>query len=272
MNVIENMPASEYHAHVAVSKSLLDRVSRSPLHARAYLDGDRGEQTPAMKFGEALHTAVLEPRRFMADYRTFDGDRRTKQGKADYEALLATGATILQRGDMTTVEAMSLAIRQHPTAGELLARPGINEASVFWEDASTGIACRCRPDRWLRDLGIVVDVKTTADASPEQFARSIFRYRYHVQAAWYLQGTQAQRFVFIAVEKEWPHAVAVYELDDASLALGYQAAEQDLATLAVCMSSNQWPGYPAEVQTITLPAWSFPKSEDAEEVEVSYVE
>jgi hypothetical protein len=38
------------------------------------------------------------------------------------------------------------------------------------------------------------------------------------------------------------------------------------------MSSNEWPGYPAEIQTITLPAWSFPKSEESEEVEVSYVE
>jgi exodeoxyribonuclease VIII len=272
MNVIENMPAAEYHAHGAVSKSLLDRVARSPLHARAYLDGDRAEQTAAMKFGEALHTAVLEPSRFMSDYRVFDGDLRTKQGKLDYEALLATGATIIQRGDMTTVEAMSLAVRQHPTAGELLASPGVNEASVFWEDASTGLACRCRPDRWLRDLGIVVDVKTTVDASPEQFARSIFRYRYHVQAAHYLSGTKAQRFIFVAVEKEFPHAVAVYELDEASLALGMQARDQDLATLAVCMSSNEWPGYPAEIQTITLPAWSFPKSEESEEVEVSYVE
>jgi hypothetical protein len=113
-------------------------------------------------------------------------------------------------------------------------------------------------------------VKTTEDASPAGFARSVATFRYHVQAAHYLAGTQGKRFVFIAIEKKAPFAVAVYELDPVSLEVGEIARMADLLTYQMCDSSGQWPGYGNEIAPLTLPSWAFPKSE-SEEIEVEYV-
>lgn len=254
MKVVPYMPSAEYHSHPAVSKSLLDKIARSPLHARAYMDGQRDEPTASMTFGTALHTAVLEPDRFAAEYAVWEGDRRTKDGKAAYEALLATGATLISAADSDAISAMAMAVRQHPVAGPLL-QDGQAESSVFWQHPASGLECKCRPDWWRND-GMVVDVKTTEDASPAAFARSVAAYRYHVQAAHYMAGTQARRFLFIAIEKKAPHAVAVYELDADAIDLGNRLRERDLQQYASCSEFGIWPGYPTEVLPLALPKWA----------------
>jgi hypothetical protein len=268
MHTIKNLSNEAYHADPAVSKSILDKINKSPLHCRAYLDGLRTEPTAAMQFGTALHTAVLEPHLFAAQYAVFDGDRRTKDGKLHYELLRSTGATIISAADSDAISAMSAAIHAHPMASWLL-RDGMAEQSVFWTDPTTGLQCKCRPDWWRTD-GIVIDVKTTEDASPAAFARSIATFRYHVQAAHYLAGTQADRFVFVVVEKKAPFAVAVYELDSIALELGEMQRTLDLSAFNECHTSGYWPGYSDVIETIALPGWAFPKTE-SEEVQVEYV-
>ncbi len=273
MNIIENMPSADYHAHPAVSNSLLSQVAKSPLHARAYLDGVRQKQTAAMSFGSLFHTLVLEPHLFHAQYATFSGDRRTKEGKALYAEIEASGKTVISVEDNVTAAFMANAINNHPAASALLKREGFSkglaEASVFWTDDEFGVQCKCRPDLW-RDDGIVVDLKTTDDASLDGFSRSIATYRYHVQAAHYMAGTGAKRFVFVAVEKKAPYAVAVYELDAVALEVGRMLRQSDLMTYAECLRSNTWPGYSTDVTPISIPAWAYPKDE-LEEVEVNYV-
>lgn len=266
--IIHNMPAEQYHAHPAVNKSLLDQVARSPLHAQAYLHGVRSEPTPAMKFGTAVHTAILEPTVFNQSYVLFTGDRRTKAGKEEYERLTLGGANIINLAEYDAISAMQMAVRNHPVARELL-HDGKAEQSVFWTDPDTGLECKCRTDYWRDD--IVVDLKTTEDASPEGFARSIATYRYHVQAAHYSAGTQAERFLFVVVEKKPPYAVAVYELDEISLELGQAARMQDMAVYAECVRENRWPGYAEDVTPVSIPAWAFPKTEVTEEVTVEFV-
>lgn len=254
MKIIDNLPAAEYHAHPAVSKSLLDKIAKSPLHARAYLDGQREEPTAAMQFGTALHACVLEPELFADTYAVFDGDRRTKDGRAAYEALQASGKSIISAADYDAITAMTVAIRHHAVAQPLL-ESGRAEASVFWRDPIVGIDCKCRPD-WWNDDGILVDLKTCDDASPAGFARSVANYRYHLQAAHYMLGTGCRRFLFIALEKKPPYAVAVYELDTDALEIGRALRLRDLERYASCAEFNIWPGYPAEVQTLTLPKWA----------------
>jgi hypothetical protein len=255
VKIIENLPSADYHAHPAVSKSVLDKIARSPLHARAYLDGVRDEPTAAMQFGTALHCAVLEPQRFATEYAVFDGDRRTKDGKARYEELRASGTQIISAADRDAISAMVMSVRQHNVADSLL-QNGVAEHSVFWPHPATGLDCKCRPDWWLQDDSIVVDLKTCEDASPAAFARSVAAYRYHVQAAHYLAGTQARRFVFIAIEKRAPYAVAVYELDAAALEHGHALRERDLQAYASCHEFGLWPGYPAEIMSLALPKWA----------------
>src|SRR5574343_1040389 len=66
------MSNAEYHRSPAIGSSLLSRLAKSPAHAKAYLDNPP-EETPAMAFGSAFHTAVLGIDEFVKQYAVFDG-------------------------------------------------------------------------------------------------------------------------------------------------------------------------------------------------------
>jgi exodeoxyribonuclease VIII len=268
------MDNAAYHAHSAISKSQLDQVARSPLHYWArYLDPNRvmPEPTAAMAIGSAVHTHVLELDQWDSRYVTApDGiDRRTKAGKAEWEAFTtaSTGRAVLAKADAEQVMRMGHAVFGHPAAAMLLGLPGKAETTHMWVDAATGLQCKCRPD-WLTDDGrLIVDLKTTEDASARGFARSIAQWRYHVQAAWYLDGvqqatgTRPEQFLFICVEKKAPFACAVYAADAEMIAAGAQTAARDLEVLATCKAGDVWPGYSDQIEPISLPAWMTPKAD-----------
>lgn len=174
--------------------------------------------------------------------------------------------TILNPEQWKTIHAMRDALMAHPAANALLTGvPGEAEKSVYWIDATTGVLCRCRPD-WWRDDNLIVDLKTTEDASPEGFARSIAKFRYDVQDAFYTDGVQQatgkrpKAFVFIAVEKKPPYGVGVYVLDAETKDLGRAQYQHDLRVYAECVRTGEWPGYGDKIQTISLPAWHANKN------------
>ena len=252
------LPASEYHAYPSLNNSGIKQLLKSPAHYQAYL-AEPHEQTKAMLIGSATHSAVLEPHLFEAEYIAMpDGiDRRTKEGKAAYAELEASGKTILYADDYENVLQISKAVRTHDTAGRLL---GMGEAEVSIFTEIDGVPAKCRAD-WLRQR-CIVDVKTTDDASPEGFARSIAKYGYDIQAAWYLDccaaaGIEAYTFVFVAVEKSAPYAVGIYELDYASLEVGRSKYQRALSLWKHCTATDEWPGYSPEIITLSLPAWAM---------------
>ena len=266
------MDNNDYHAHPAISKSHLDQVARSPLHYWArYLDPNRQlqEPTPAMAIGSAVHTHVLELDQWDSQYAIAPEsiDRRTKMGKAEWEVFTtaATGRTVLSRADADLVMRMGHAVYSHPAAAMLLNMPGKAETTHMWTDEATGLQCKCRPD-WLTDDGsLIIDLKTTDDASPAGFRKSIANWRYHVQAAWYMNGieqatgTKPDQFIFLCVEKRAPFAVAVYAADAEMIQIGAEAAARDLDVLATCKAAGAWPGYSDQIETINLPGWMRPR-------------
>jgi hypothetical protein len=222
-----------------------------------------------MAIGSAVHTHVLELDQWDARYVTApEGiNRRTNAGKAEWQAFetAATGRTVLAKADAELVMRMGHSVFRHPAAAMLLAMPGKAETTHMWIDEATGLQCKCRPD-WLTDDGsLIVDLKTTEDASPSGFQKSVANWRYHVQAAWYLSGvaeatgTCPDQFIFIVVEKKPPYAVAVYAADAEMIGLGAKQAVRDLDTLATCKAANAWPGYSDQIETISLPPWMRPR-------------
>lgn len=176
--------------------------------------------------------------------------------------------TILSDDQFQQLKAMRDAVMEHPMARALLTgRPGVAEHSVYWNDPVTGELCRCRPDFWRED-DVIVDLKTTEDASPEGFAKSIANWRYDVQDPYYRDGIEiatgrkVKAFVFLAVEKKFPHAVGCYVLDPESIELGRAQCRADLDRFHECRTSQTWPGYGDKIQTISLPAWHAKKVGD----------
>jgi hypothetical protein len=268
----EPMENAAYHALTSVvSKSHLDLIARSPLHYWArYLDPNRvePEPTPAMRLGTAVHTLTLEPDTWEQRYVTAPQvDRRTKEGKARWAEFEeeAAGRELISAEDRAVVTRMAEAVWSHPAAAMLLKMPGQAETTHMWTDEVTGLGCKCRPDWLTNDGALVVDLKTTEDASPAGFRKSISSWRYHVQSAWYLQGLEQatgqrpDQFIFICVEKKPPYAVAVYAADPEMVATGAATAARDLALLAECKAGNSWPSYSSQIEVISLPGWMRPR-------------
>lgn len=247
-----------------VSKSALDRIKRSPAHYREWALGTDAEPTPALKFGQMLHMMILEPERFRATYAEQPdfGDGRTKaakEAKAEWE-LANPGAKPLTRRDSETLDGMFVSVMRHPAASRLIAE-GQSEVTLSWLDEITGLRCKSRADYYVKRRRLAVDLKSTEDASPDEFARSVYKYRYHVQDALYRDafrncGEPIEHFAIIAVEKQAPYAVAVYTLDEDAVRKGFEAARQGIDRLADCVKRDEWPAYGDGVNTLSLPGWA----------------
>ena len=254
--IIDHLSNEEYHADPAVSASHLHQVARSGQHYWArYVDPNRQPVRPtaAMTTGSLVHCAVLEPNELSKRYGIAP-DRRTRAGKEAAAEMQANGIEPVSEADMLLAENMARAVHHHPYAAELLSA-GKPETSIWWDDPQTGLRCKCRPD-WING-STYVDLKSTTDASPKGFAKSVANFRYHVQAAHYLACGLFDQFVFIAVEKEPPFAVGVYELDADALAEGQRLRDRDLQRIANCRAMAAWPGYGDELQILSLPGWAF---------------
>lgn len=256
------MPATQYHADPSIGHSGIIRLLKSPAHLCEAIDHPP-QPTPAMAFGSAVHTYILEPDRFSEEFVVAEKfDRRTKEGKeaaARFEAA-NQGKTLITAEDLATLTLMRAAVVAHQGAADLL-KQGEAELSAFWTDSLTGIPCRCRPD-WFNGTALV-DLKSCVDASSRGFSRAIANYGYDIQAAFYVDGVKRVTgselpFLFIAMEKDAPHAVAVYQADPEIIEIGRKKVRAALQLLKWCQESGAWPAYqPAgEIEAISLPRWA----------------
>jgi hypothetical protein len=257
--------------------------------------------TPEMRLGSALHTMILEPGLFFDRYavelnpadhpaalttsehlKAACKDRGLKVSgtKADLIAQLRGFPGVVIWDDLVARHAeenfgkellphekhkelllMASEVRNHSTARILLSK-GDSEASYFWTDEETGVRCRARMDR-VRPDGLIIDLKTTRDAHPNEFERAIFNLRYHVQAAFYWDGYRAVHgqeptgFIFMAVEKGEPIEVVNYRLDEGALELGRKTYRRELRRYAECLERDNWPGYSEKIIDISVPEWAI---------------
>ena len=260
-----DVPADDYHSWPALSVSRSKTAQRSLLHYHYALTHPT-EQTAAMALGSATHTGVLEPDKFDGLYvKSPKFDMRKKVDKlaaADFE-LEHPDQTRLTETEWDLIAGMKDAVWSHPVAREMLGGEGIVEASAVWTDVATGMRCKARPDRITIHDGWnhVIDLKTTKDASRREFSRQLANLKYYWQAAHYLDGLDAIKaasrcFTFIAVENTPPHAVAIYTMDEGDIDQGRAELAKVVAGIAEAERENTWPGYPAEISEINLPAWA----------------
>lgn len=248
----------DYCAVDAVNWSTLKHMRLSAKHYRYRLQNPIPD-TARLILGRAVHTAVLEPDQFPLQYVVFDGSRRA--GKAfDEFAEVNEGRTILKRDEYDTALAIRDAVRNHPTAGELLY--GQSEVTVEWTDADTGICCKGRIDHVNLD-GALVDLKSTKSVDMHEFERTSAQMLYHAQLAFYRRGLGTEHNPrIIAVEAEPPHDVVVYRLTDDALLEGDALVSELLHKLANCRQSDKWPGRFSGEQDLTLPPWMFTDTND----------
>lgn len=253
----------------AANHSLLRHFGQTAAHAHYRLthpdDGSEAKQR-----GHTTHVAVLEPARFLAEYVAAPRfDKRTNAGKAGWADFQAehSGKVIVPEDEFALAGTMAAAVWSHPTAAELL-RGGLKEVSLAWRDKDTGVPCKARLDHLgtAGEWSAIVDLKTSRNASRRSFERDVHSYGYHQQGAFYLDGADAlsprpRKFIFVVVESEPPHCVAVYELDSEAIDLGRDDYKKHLRMYAECVTTGRWPGYPDGMDYVSLPTWAFKSME-----------
>jgi len=262
--IVANLDIEAYHQHEAISRSSLMSLKRSPFHYwYEHLSGEykKSEPTPDLILGNAVHSYLLEQDSFWSRYIVCNKvDRRTKAGKQEFEANLmeAGNKILLDNYQMHAIEAMAKSVYANHTAHELL-KGAKYEQSIFWRDTLTEVQCKARPDIWQPNF--IADIKTCADAGFDAFQGSLFKWGYHIQAAMIQEGIKhatgeyIKDFVFIAIEKIPPYAVACYQLDEFALQGGVDEFYHLLAKLRVCRENNEWPAYKNDI--ISLPRWAI---------------
>ena len=254
------VPEVEYHQHPAFSQSQAKVLLDSPAKYHYRLTHPEPPRD-VFDFGHAVHAKVLG---VGLDFLTIEADDwRSKAARDARDAARADGMVPMLAKDLARADVMAEAVLAHTGARAILETEGDVEASMFWTDADTGVHCRGRIDKLAATAaGLVnVDLKTTADASMRGFAKSAANFGYHLQAAAYEDGLRRLTgedcpTVLIAVEKEPPHLVALYEFPADEIARGLDKWRDALDALVKYRAGDYWPGYPDSIQPLYLPSWA----------------
>lgn len=270
---VYDITADAYHADPVPGGSLSSTGARrllAPSCPALFRHEQLHGQAPKKHFdlGTAVHTLALGdgPDLVRIDHPNY----QTKAAQQQRDEARTLDQVPLLPHEMQQVQDMTAVLLAHPRAGELLA-PGTGEPeqTYLWVDEHTGVACRARPD-WANDDDIV-DLKTTDDPNPEAIQRAIWKWRYHQQRGWYVDGHRAvigrtPRFTFIFQGKQPPYLVTVVELDPAAELIGDLRNRQARERYATCRANDTWPDYGNHTHVLALPAYAEKREiEDLEE-------
>jgi len=261
-NGIYEISNTAYHGSHGISRSALMKFKKSPQHYfYEYESGlyQRPEPSPAFVLGDVVHTLVLEPHLYAERYVISPKfDRRTNAGKEAHHSFVAKslGRTVLSEDIASQAVAMAASVMQNEVAQDLLI-DGRVEQSIFFTHEATGLQVKARPDSWSGIM--IVDLKTSVDASARAFQSSAWSYGYFAQAAFINEalksiGQKMEKFVFLVVEKDPPFATAIYMLEDAALDFGIMQFNELMFKFKRCQDSGEWQGY--GIQMLKLPGYA----------------
>ncbi len=266
--LVHELDENTYHADVTTlsasgAKTLLGHRPPSP-------DSD------ALHFGRLVHTVILEPHRLDA-YAVLDPDEigvkangdkadnptATKAWKDAVFAAKRDGLTVIAPKELAKAQALAAAIQAHPEANRLLTAATGHEVSAY-ADHPSGAGVRARFD--LVGPGFIGDIKTTRDANPENFGRSMHSFGYHISAANYLDiaranGLDATRFDLICVEKEptpgGDYRVSVLEIHEDAIDLGRELMAEACVRWLALGKRVDLPSYGVDRHLIDLPPYAY---------------
>ncbi len=199
-----------------LSYSSLKAFMKSPAHFIAYKNNVFTESS-SMRLGTAVHSALLEPEKFKSIYDVTDLRKNTKA----YKEMVAINPDkiYLNNSDWRSIQEIKRRFSQNKEAVDLLFLCSAREQEV--KGNINGIPFRGFVDAMSGNGGVIVDIKTTQDASAEGFGKSVYNFAYHLQAAIYKELTGAQEFYIIAIENTSPYNVCIYGLSQEALDSGY---------------------------------------------------
>ena len=254
---------AEYHGSGELSRSTAwSLINTCPAKVRHDMNNPK-PSSPALVIGSGFHTATLEPEKlddeFAVKPNEIDGQGpRTKHYKESFELMQKSepDKQWLAPVDYDLILEMAGSALENPVLRHYMADiDKVVEGTGYFE--MEGAKCKVRPDLYIPGAGVVIDLKSTQDASNRGFTKSVRQFGYLFQACWYMHalrllGEKPKQFVFIAVEKTAPYATAAYTIKESDINKQFSNMERACQLWASCQSSGIWPGYSDMVETLDL--------------------
>jgi exodeoxyribonuclease VIII len=253
---------SDYYAIKALSHSKLSCLAQNPMEFKMrYVDDPPTlppKESDAFAFGHAVHCLALEPEKFDERFAAAPKvDRRTTAGKIRWAEHLedSKDKIVIDEQDYADAMACVQALNNHAEFATIMAQP--RRVEVPFEFDLFGHKFKAKPDAIIDSMKLIVDIKTTDDASPDRWKWSAVDYGYHRQA-WIYRGaielshankepvTESYRFIFAVVEKPKPSTrgipptVALYELDSDTMRMGCEDTFALVREYETRLETNNW--------------------------------
>lgn len=261
-----NVPAERYHADPCVVPSLssslvkvlLRESPRKAFFSHPKLNKDhREEHDGKFDIGTAAHSLLLEGDDCMHVVEA--NDWRTKAAQEARENARALGKLPLLAYQATKVRWMVMAAQEFIENSEI---------STYWKDADSEVTgvwreqdiwLRCRFDRITKNRRVIMDYKSTEDASPDSFGRQLVRMGYHLQDSFYRRcaralGIVGPRFVFAVQSVEEPYECSLHGCDPALQEIADFEVERAVRLWRECITKKSWPSYGGRIH------WAMPSN------------
>lgn len=198
-NELLSLSNEEYHAAPGMGSSALRDFITSPLlygtrHVYKALSQD---DTAALRLGSVVDSIILEPAVLdqlvaLIPPEVLNKDGHRKGGTWTTWAAEQGQKLLVKQDEWDDIRRMVDCVWACPPAIEILGS-SFKQQSVFWQDSAELIG-KCKFDTVMAEG--FHDLKTTADPL-EMFSKSVRKYKYITQLAWYSYG-------FMAAYEEWP--------------------------------------------------------------------
>jgi exodeoxyribonuclease VIII len=246
----------DYYASRSLSHSRLSCLAQNPMEFKMrYVDDPPTlppKESDAFAMGHAVHCLALEPEKFDERFAAAPKvDRRTTAGKIRWAEHLedSKDKIVIDEQDYADAIACVQALNNHPEFATIMAQP--RRVEVPFEFDLFGHRFKAKPDCIVDSMKLILDIKTTDDASPHRWQWSAVDYGYHRQAYIYQQAVQLEtnewyRFIFAVVEKPKPSTrgipptVALYELDPDTVRMGLEDSAGLVLQYESRLETNNW--------------------------------
>jgi len=269
---IYNIPINDYHADKGwISSTGLSHSKKSLSEYRLYLDGYYdNDDALHFSFGNACELYLIDETDFynrvaiapesewieeaLANKPDLKSPRSSKifqDYKKAFESENEGKYIIPDIGDQSfdAVKVLCARCKQDEWISKII-KGAEYQNSFYWIDPETGLKLKTRPDLINRELGIVIDIKTTLDGSPAKFSKTLADLNYPIQACLQIEGVQqtgaipvVQRYFWLLLEKNAPFNATLYEFDMGDVAVIMDEYRYQLKKLQKAYENDQWPGY-----------------------------
>ena len=211
-----------------------------------------------MAFGSLIHCLLLQPNEFNNQFAVMSNiDRRTKDGKAAYEAFLlsAEGKEVITEEQYEEANNLVNKVISEPHIAQAI--QNCNRFEHEWRADINGIPFRGFFDGEADDY--ILEVKTANDASPKTIINDFYNRQYHIQAGLYSQ-VSAKPIKYLIIETTSPFNIVLADADHAFVDYGMKEAVKNINAFKVCLENNMFDmGYEFHMDeghfTIGLPSW-----------------